>query len=121
MSTKIMVVIREIDNGLEVNRIIQKFTDGQTLEKYWRKAKSDLPQAEFYLVNVTKPTPPIKDFAQHGQIWWCPFCAHPRYFEYDDRFELSRCCICKISERDFYVAKYNRVPVRRNSRVTDDE
>ena len=41
--------------------------------------------------------------------YWCPYCNQWRVFLYNDYLGVNRCNICGISDRDFYVRKYNNL------------
>lgn len=108
--TIILVVIRVVEAGELIQTIKERFTRGDQLESFWRKMKTQYPSGEFYLVNCTHPTPAPADFSQSELIWWCPYCARSRHFYLDEQFDLRRCNICNISESDYYVRRYNRIP-----------
>ena len=38
---------------------------------------------------------------------WCPYCGRETPFGWDGRLDYVRCVECGISERDFYVRKFN--------------
>lgn len=40
---------------------------------------------------------------------WCPYCGKEQQFGYDARLNNARCMGCGISERDFYVRRFNRL------------
>jgi hypothetical protein len=38
---------------------------------------------------------------------WCPYCGKESLFGHDARLNNARCMGCGISERDFYVRRFN--------------
>jgi len=40
---------------------------------------------------------------------WCPYCGKESLLGYDARLNNARCMGCGISERDFYVRRFNRL------------
>ncbi|MQL51793.1 hypothetical protein GFC01_05850 [Desulfofundulus thermobenzoicus] len=54
---------------------------------------------------------PLADFSpavKHGK-GWCPYCGRETAFGWDFRLNVARCLGCGISERDFYVRKFNNL------------
>lgn len=52
-----------------------------------------------------KPNGP-KELREKGTAW-CPYCGRESEFGYDARLNNARCMACGISERDFYVRRFN--------------
>ena len=42
-------------------------------------------------------------------VAWCPYCGKESAFGHDARLNNVRCMGCGISERDFYVRRFNRL------------
>ncbi|MEW5897691.1 MAG: hypothetical protein AB1652_00765 [Bacillota bacterium] len=40
---------------------------------------------------------------------WCPYCGKESLFGHDSRLNNARCMECGISERDFYIRRFNRL------------
>lgn len=61
------------------------------------------------LISVTKAFAPPEDFKRKGNKWWCPYCRKIRVFKLDKVFDIKRCPVCGIGERDWYVRRYNNL------------
>lgn len=58
------------------------------------------------IISYTVTFSPKGEKTRRGQLW-CPYCNKWRHFKYDDYLGVNKCNICGISDRDFYVCKYN--------------
>lgn len=46
----------------------------------------------------------------YGSLW-CPYCHEWRHFDMDNYLGYFMCRVCEISEADYLVKTYNRIPV----------
>jgi transposase-like protein len=59
------------------------------------------------LQKVTEPPVGYKPRELDKGTAWCPYCGKESLFGYDARLNNARCKACGISERDFYVRRFN--------------
>ena len=89
-------------------RKMYRFKDPEKLRQFCQNAKVKFPELELHLVSCTKRIPPPKDFVPRKfRKMWCPYCGKIREFKFSNRLGLHRCEICRISEADFFIKKYN--------------
>jgi len=100
-----IVAIVSISESWQMHR----FDSAETLLSWWEENKH-LP-GDFYTVNCSIPT--ISDMLFVRQEVhskgnkWCPWCAKGRNFEFSVKYDLHRCSICHVSEREYWVRKSN--------------
>ena len=93
--------------GSEIVRRVGIFKDPDILIERFLKLKKELPKARFFLVNASKAEGPPEDHVIPFGKKWCPYCNLSRRFIYQEELNVIRCSICHISDRDYYVKKFN--------------
>lgn len=89
-------------------RVQKRFSNSKDLKEYWKSIKNK--KYKFYTINHTIATaPPESYYKSNSSYLWCPYCRGPRDFIKNEILEVNRCKICRISERDFYVRKFNGI------------
>jgi len=96
--------------GAPISREMHRFSSAESLLQAWEGFKS-APGSWFYVVNCSKQTPPpvlTKDSEPVPDgTSWCPYCVDHRQFVYNSTIEQDQCNVCGITDRDYYVRKYN--------------
>lgn len=108
-----MVSVR---TGGQRKDILIRTKEGETPQETYRRAKKLVEKikkqvgkrATVDLISRTIAFKP-KGVKPYRSWYWCPYCNQWRVFLYNDYLDVNRCNICGISDRDFYVRKYNNL------------
>lgn len=100
----VMVILR----GKKAQR---KFPDESMGRVFFKRAKERFGVDNTYLISLTKAIPPPEEFIPRKaqKKYWCPFCGDERRFKHNSRLDSDECPICGITDREFYVRKYNNL------------
>lgn len=92
-------------------RASQDFTNEDLGRLFYQKAKKRFGEENTYLISLTRSIPAPMDYKPKvfQKIFWCPYCGAERRFKHDSFVDAERCSICGVSDRDFYVRKYNNL------------
>lgn len=87
------------------------FRDEELGKAFFLKAKARFGAENTFLISLTKAIPPPEGYTpkRAQKKYWCPFCGDERRFNHDSSIDAERCCICGITDREFYVRKYNHL------------
>lgn len=105
-----IVQVHLTSEGTPEKREMHRFSSAQDLLDAWDRMKETVG-SWLYVVNCSKPTsPPVlsKDSEPVPDgTSWCPYCADHRNFVRNPEMEHDECNVCGISDKDFYVRKFN--------------
>lgn len=95
--------------GVPHRKEMHRFSSAEELLEAWEQLKST--HSWLYTVDCSKQTPPPVKFETEvpDGTCWCPYCADHRHFVYSSVLEQDQCNVCGITDRDYYVRKYNPV------------
>ncbi len=90
---------------------VEKFQDKEEAEQYFNTIQLSCGNTPVKrgVVSTRKAFRPPEGPGQKGGRYWCPYCVAYREFVHDDTHGVKRCNVCRISDRDFYVKKYNKL------------
>lgn len=88
-------------------RVEHSFMDEAVGKNFLALAQERFGADNVHLVSCTAAIAPPSGFIPNHRPIWCPYCAEERRFVYSTRIESKKCPVCGISDRDFYVKKYN--------------
>ena len=71
------------------------------------KKFADRKDVTVEIISRTKAFAPPEGFKHTRSVWWCPYCKKIRRFYHDEYVDARRCPVCGISDREYYVRKYN--------------
>lgn len=61
-------------------------------------------------IRLNDPLPPPKGWKPEGRgHYWCGFCVKARKFVHDQRLGLTKCPVCGMSTRNWYVRQHNNL------------
>lgn len=109
---KVAIVYKVYIEGELDEVVMRTFKNANPLKLFWKKLKEEHRQYddsysfEYFTVNKCVALPPPPDF-ELGSDHWCPYCRSPRLFIENSNRDVRECNVCSISDRDFYVRKYN--------------
>lgn len=88
-------------------RKTKQYRDARKLAQGWKKFKKKHAHTSLHIVNKTLATErPLGIEITRSELW-CPYCANLRSFIYNEYLDSTRCQVCEVSTREYYVKKYN--------------
>lgn len=109
----IVVIVKEKKKVL-FHSELQKFDSIPERDKFTstiRKAfkKKGISDKDIHAYTVTnEPQEMDEDTQVKGKKLYCPYCGQVNKFK-QGQFDSKVCPVCGISERDFYIKKYNKL------------
>ena len=104
-----LVQVHLDSEGQPASKDMHRFSSAQDLLEAWDRLKES--KGWIYVVNCSKPSAPPTRTADSEPVpdgtCWCPYCADHRHFEYNGFIEQDQCNVCGITDRDYYVRKFN--------------
>jgi len=102
-----MVRVLVILNGKKIPKDFENESMGKA---FFKLAKSRFGKDNTFLISLTQPIPPSDEkHYPNKNKYWCPYCGDERRFKNDSWIGVNRCSICGITDRDFYIRKYNHL------------
>ena len=90
-------------HGTTAHREVFRFTLSKRLLDWWEREKNK-NKHHYYIVH-SFPCPPMSVKDKPEDHDWCPYCQDWVHFATFD--DLERCEVCRVSEHEYYVRKYN--------------
>lgn len=94
------------------NKQTKVFTEYEEAEEYYGKAKQLEEQKKNIIVRLVsrlKVYEPEGKKPKGNKVKWCPYCGRYERFINHPEYGYISCNICEISDRDYWVKKYNSI------------
>lgn len=92
-------------NRITYNSGLLYFQHEEAVQLFTEKVRKGDPSIEIKTVDVREAHEPTGEV---GKGYWCPYCQSWEYW-FTDSGGYKRCPVCKMSNNDFYVKKYNNL------------